>query len=157
MTAQFEIFRDGRDFRFRPAGAEREILRAPAVLSHKARSAKRTLPGRGSGVHGTGMDLARIAGPKLKFLIRLDLDMNGAHIQVRGRVTERNLKAVYAVARRTSTIVEGLPVVLDLRQATVGMAPLGELRSACLSGEVPSATGSASTPCRLEILEPAAG
>lgn len=57
----------------------------------------------------------------------------------------------------TSTIVSGLAVVLDLRQAAVGMIPLGELRSACQSGELCSATGSAFTPCRLEILEPAAG
>lgn len=93
---------------------------------------------------------------KLKFLIRLDVDMSGARIQVRGRVTERNLGAVYAVVRRTSTILNGLAVVLDLRHAAVGMMPLGELRSACRSGKLPSATGSASTPCRLEILEPGA-
>lgn len=99
----------------------------------------------------------RPLGLKLKFLIRLDVDMNGARIQVRGRVTERNLGAVYAVARRTSTLVSGLPVLLDLRQAAVGRQPLGELRSACHSGELPSTAGSASTPCRLKILEPAAG
>lgn len=99
----------------------------------------------------------RAVGLKLKFLIRLDVDMNGARVQVRGRVTERNLGAVYAVARRTSTLVSGLPVLLDLRQAAVGRQPLGELRTACQSGELPSTAGSASTPCRLEILEPAAG
>lgn len=93
---------------------------------------------------------------KLKFLIRLDVDMTAARIQIRGRVTERNLSAVYAVARRTSTIIHGNAVVLDLRQAAVGMIPLGELRSACQPGEVPLAAGSATTPFRLEILEPAA-
>lgn len=104
--------------------------------------------------NGTGLAL----GSKLKVLVRLDVDMTGAaHIKVRGRVTERNLAAVYAVARRASTIVSGLAVVLDLRQAAVGTIPLGKLRSACQSGELPSVTGSASTPCRLEILEPAAG
>jgi hypothetical protein len=96
-------------------------------------------------------------GLKLKFRIRLDIDMTAARIQVRGRVTERNLSAVYAVARRTSTIIQGKPVVVDLRQAAVGVIPLGELRSACQSGEVPLPAGSASTPCRLEILEPAKG
>lgn len=94
---------------------------------------------------------------KLKFVIRLDIDMTGAHIQVRGRVTERNLEAVYAVARRTSTIVSGLTIVLDLRQAAVEETALEELRSACQSGELPAMPGSASTPCRLEVLEPAAG
>ena len=94
-------------------------------------------------------------GLKLKFLISLDVDMTAARIQVRGRVTERNLRAVYAVARRTSTIIHGNAVVLDLRQAAVGTIPLGELRSACQSGELPLVAGSASTPCRLEILEPA--
>lgn len=95
---------------------------------------------------------------RLKFLIRLDVDMGGAaRVKIRGRVTERNLGAVYAVARRAGTIVRGLAVVIDLRQAAVGMVPLGELRRASQSGELPSVTGSAPMPCRLEILEPAAG
>ncbi|MGX9902090.1 YegP family protein [Arthrobacter sp. SA17] len=93
---------------------------------------------------------------KLKFLIRLDVDMRGAHIQVRGRVTERNLGAVYAVARRTSAIIGGLAVVLDLRKAAVADMALAELRRASQFGELPAPSGSESTPCRLEILEPAA-
>jgi uncharacterized protein YegP (UPF0339 family) len=125
-----------------------------SLLARRA-SRQRTRPGGVPELYGnrTGPGMRS----KLKFLIHLDVDMSAARIQVRGRVTERNLGAVYAVARRTSTIVNGLAVVLDLRQAAVGMIPLGELRSACQSGELPSATGAAITPCRLEILEPAAG
>lgn len=130
---------------------------APKACSLLARRAsrQRTRPGGVPELHGNRTGLA--VRSKLKFLIHLDVDMSAARIQVRGRVTEHNLGAVYAVARRTSTIVSGLALVLDLRQAAVGMIPLGELRSACQSGELPSATGAASTPCRLEILEPAAG
>lgn len=131
---------------------------APKTCSPLARRAARqpTRPGGIPELRGNRTGPAM--RPKLKFLIRLDVDMGGAaRIQVRGRVTERNLGAVYAVARRTNTIARGLAVVLDLRQAAVGMIPLGELRSACQSGELPSVTGSPSTPCRLEILEPAAG
>jgi uncharacterized protein YegP (UPF0339 family) len=131
---------------------------APKTCSPLARRAARqpARPGGRPELRGNGTGLA--LGSKLKVLVRLDVDMTGAaHIKVRGRVTERNLAAVYAVARRASTIVSGLAVVLDLRQAAVGTIPLGKLRSACQTGELPSVTGSASTPCRLEILEPAAG
>lgn len=130
---------------------------APKTYSPLARRAARQ-PTRPRGIpESRGNRTLPALRSKLKFLIRLDVDMNGARIQVRGRVTERNLGAVYAVARRTSTLVSGLAVVLDLRHAAVGTIPLAELRSACQSGELPSVTGSASTPCRLEILEPAAG
>lgn len=103
--------------------------------------------------NGTGPDLRS----KLKVLVRLDLAVGEAHIKVGGRVTEGNLGAVYAVVRRASTLLRGLAVVLDLRRAAVGVEPLGELRSACQAGELPAARGSASIPCRLKILEPAAG
>lgn len=93
-------------------------------------------------------------GSKLKVLVRLDADMSVAHIQVRGTVTERNLGAVYAVARRACTFAGGLAVVLDLRQAAVGAVPMAELHSARRTGQLPPATGPASVPCRLEVLEP---
>lgn len=93
---------------------------------------------------------------KLKVLVRLDVGMAAAHIQVRGTVTERNLGAVYAVVRRTCTFAGGLAVVLDLRRAAVDAAPLAELQSARRAGQLPPATGPASVPCRLELLEPAA-
>lgn len=136
-----------------PAFAEPARKTYPPLVRRATR--QRTRPRGIPDLHSNGTGPAMRS--KLKFLIRLDVDMSGARIQVRGRVTERNLGAVYAVARRTSTIISGLAVVLDLRQAAVGMIPLGELRSVCQSGELPSATGSAPTPCRLEILEPAAG
>ncbi|WP_247048903.1 YegP family protein [Arthrobacter rhizosphaerae] len=113
-----------------------------------------TRPGGVPELRGKGMGPATRL--KLKFLIRLDVDMSGAHIQVRGGVTERNLGAVYAVARRTSTIVGGLAIILDLRKAAVEEIALAELRRACQSGELPATSGSESTPCRLEVLEPAA-
>lgn len=130
---------------------------APKGYSPPAcRAARRPAqPGGRPELPGNSTDPAMRA--KLKVLVRLDLAMSEAHIKVRGRVTERNLGAVYAVARRASTLLRGLAVVLDLRRAAVGTEPLGELRSACQAGELPSATGSASTPCRLKILEPAAG
>ncbi|MCG2623142.1 hypothetical protein LVY72_14675 [Arthrobacter sp. I2-34] len=93
---------------------------------------------------------------KLKVLVRLDLDMAAAHIQVRGTVTEHNLGVVYTVARRACTFAGGLAVVLDLRQAAVGTGPMADLHSARGAGQLPPATGPASVPCRLELLEPAA-
>ena len=129
---------------------------APKTCSLLARRAarRRTRPGGIPEFPGYRTGLA--VRSKLKFVIHLDLDMSGARIQVRGLVTERNLGAVYAVTRRTSTVISGSAVVLDLRQAAVGRGPLGELRSASQLGELPSAAGSVSTPCQLNILEPAA-
>lgn len=96
------------------------------------------------------------SGSKLKVLVRLDVDGATAHIQIRGTVTERNLGAVYALVRRACTITAGLAVVLDLRRAAIGEVPMTNLRSACRTGQLPSATGPASTPCRLEVLTPTA-
>ncbi|WP_416416156.1 YegP family protein [Paenarthrobacter aromaticivorans] len=114
-----------------------------------------TRPGSPREPSGNGTDVA--VRPKLKFLIRLDIDLTMAEIQIRGRVTEGNLDAVYAVARRASSIVSGLALVLDLRRAAVGTIPLAELRTASKSGELPGAPGMSATPCQLEILEPGAG
>jgi hypothetical protein len=94
-------------------------------------------------------------GPKLKVLVRLDVDGARAHIQIRGTITERNLGAVYALVRRAGTITDGLAVVLDLRRAAVAAVPMTNLRSASRTGQLPPATGPASTRCRLEVLEPA--
>jgi hypothetical protein len=96
------------------------------------------------------------APSKPKVLVRLDVDRNAAYLQIRGTVTGRNLGVLYPVARRACTITGGLAVVLDLRQAAVDAVPLAELQSACRTGELPSAAGPVSTPCRLEVLEPAA-
>ncbi|TJY71388.1 hypothetical protein E4J89_03790 [Arthrobacter sp. CAU 1506] len=96
------------------------------------------------------------ARSKLKVMVRLDVDMAAAHIRIRGTVTERNLGAVYAVVRRACTFAGGMAVVLDLRQAVVGAVPMADLHSARRTGQLPPATGPASVPCRLEVLEPAA-
>lgn len=93
---------------------------------------------------------------KLKVLVRLDVDRHVAHIQIRGNITARNLGAVYALARRANTVIDGLAVILDLRHAVVGEEPMEELHQACDQGRLPSAVGSPAVPCRLKVLEPAA-
>jgi hypothetical protein len=113
-------------------------------------AARPGMPGR----RGSETDAA--APSKLKVLVRLDVDRTAAHIQIRGTVTAHSLGTVYAMARRACTLTGGLAVVLDLRQAVVDAVALAELRSACRTGELPSAAGPASTPCRFEVLEPAA-
>lgn len=135
-----------------PAAASTPARKTCSPLTRRA-ARQPSRPRGGPELRGSHTGLATRS--KLKFLIHLDVDMSEARIQILGRVTELNLAAVYTVVRRTSTMVSGPAVVLDLRQAAVGVIPLGDLRSACQSGQLPATTGSAPTPCRLEILEPA--
>lgn len=93
---------------------------------------------------------------KLSVLVRLDVDTGAAHIRVGGNVTDRNLGAVFGVARRASTVTGGAAVVLDLSRARVDAVPLKNLQMACSTGELPPANGSPAVPCRLAVMEPAA-
>jgi uncharacterized protein YegP (UPF0339 family) len=149
MTGQFEIFRDGALFWFRLLGEEREVLAVSGAFAEKAQAAKAIMAVRENAAAGHIVDkssTATSAEPAPKTCSPLARRAARQPARPGGRPELRG-----------STIVSGLAVVLDLRQAAVGTIPLGKLRSACQSGELPSVTGSASTPCRLEILEPAAG
>ncbi|MCW3767736.1 YegP family protein [Paenarthrobacter ureafaciens] len=204
MAGQFEIYKDGNDFRFRLTGDEREILAVSGAFPGKMQAAKAIMAVRENAATGHIVDKSiieeqskqagkahspltrssprqslrtamarggetaskrsgpRRGGPastrglKLRFLVRLNLELDGARVLIRGRVSEHNLTAIYAVARRAAALPGRGGVVLDLTGAAVGGTALRELRSAALKGELPGVAGRAAVPCKLDILEPVA-
>lgn len=55
---------------------------------------------------------------KLRVLVRLDIDRNAAVLAVNGCLTSDSYSALLPVIRRTSALINGLNVVIDLRNAT---------------------------------------
>ena len=54
---------------------------------------------------------------KLRILIRLDIDRSSAVLAVNGCLTVDSYKALLPVIRRASALVDGLRVIVDLRNA----------------------------------------
>lgn len=98
--------------------------------------------------------------PKLRVAIRLDLDLRQARLVVRGRVTDRNCKVLYVLARRANAAHRGLNVVLDLRRASITEGALASLTRSSETGELPVLTGAPAmetlAPRQLSILTSAA-
>ncbi len=98
--------------------------------------------------------------PKLRVVIKLDIDGRQVRLEVRGRVTVQNSKVLYVLARRANTAVPGLDVVLDLRKARVGAEAMAGLNRCSETGKVPVLTGAlveeTFAPRQLSILNPAA-
>ncbi|MBT1002009.1 hypothetical protein KIH31_05270 [Paenarthrobacter sp. DKR-5] len=93
---------------------------------------------------------------KLKVVVRLDMDLRSALIEVRGIVTSRNVRALYAIARRTNAMVPHVILVVDLRYAVVQAEPLDELTTSSRTGRLPAGSDPFNAPCELRLLEPAA-
>jgi hypothetical protein len=96
------------------------------------------------------------ASRKLKVLVRLDTTMQSARIQVGGTVTIQNLKALYAIARRTNSLVPGMEIVVDLSKAHAGAEALADLHTAVERGCLPEKSDPLHSECRLQVLEPLA-
>lgn len=97
--------------------------------------------------------------PKLRVVIQLDIDLRQVRLVVRGRVTEKNSRVLYVLARRANAALPGLDVMLDLGQATVTPDALAGLRRSSETGMFPILTGrteEALAPRQLSILAPAA-
>ncbi|ALV45314.1 hypothetical protein MB46_07200 [Arthrobacter alpinus] len=56
---------------------------------------------------------------KLRALVRVDFDQDCARVEARGHVTAGNVQVLYVVARRASSLVPGIALVLDLTRAKV--------------------------------------
>lgn len=93
---------------------------------------------------------------KLKVLVRIDMDLHSALIEVRGIVTSRNVRALYVIARRANAMVPHLSLVVDLRHAAVQPEPMDELTTSSRVGRLPAASDPYNAPCELRILEPMA-
>jgi hypothetical protein len=93
---------------------------------------------------------------KLGVTVRVDLECSSAHIDVRGRVDERNVLAVYSLAKRANSLAAGLEVTIDLQHASVDGAVLWHLQACALSGFLPEHADPEQAECRLRIVAPLA-
>ena len=97
--------------------------------------------------------------PKLRVVIRFNIDRRQVRILVRGRVTEQNSRVLYVLARRANGTLPGLEVVLDLHQAKITPEALSGLRRSSETGVFPLLAGRLEeflAPRQLSILGPAA-
>lgn len=92
---------------------------------------------------------------KLKVLVRVDLECASAHIEVRGLVSGRNVRALYVLAKRASSIVPDLEVVFDLAGADVKPEALKQLNMCRESGHLPVLVDPMQADFRLHIIPPA--
>ncbi|WP_309070045.1 hypothetical protein [Arthrobacter sp.] len=54
---------------------------------------------------------------KLRILVRLDIDRNSAVLAVTGCLTTESYRALLPVIRRANALVDGVAVIVDLRNA----------------------------------------
>lgn len=92
--------------------------------------------------------------PKLRVLVRLDIDRESAHIEVRGHVTTRNIVALYSLVRRTSSLATGLGVIINLQHARIEAAALEELHRCSQSMHLPGYAAPEGDGCRLQVIDP---
>lgn len=93
--------------------------------------------------------------PKLRVLVRLDLDCTSARIEAHGYVTTRSVEALYVVARRTNSLMPGLALVIDVTHAWVEPEALERLHACSDTGHLPAHIDPLQSACRLSILDPA--
>ena len=92
--------------------------------------------------------------PRIRVLVRLDAAGESAKVEVRGLVTDANIRALYVVCRRVVSKLPGHELVVDLAHARVTAAALDELQELARRSIVSSGIDSSVTPCRLRIVEP---
>lgn len=99
---------------------------------------------------GTGREAP---SSRLKVTVRIEENLQAARIEVRGVVTPENLRALYVVARRTSTLLPGREIILDLTRARAALEAITALHD---PDQLPQLTGSgtSNTPCRLRVMDP---
>lgn len=90
---------------------------------------------------------------RLKVTVRIQENLQTARIEVRGSVTRDNLRALYVVARRTSAMLPGREIVLDLTHARAAIEAILELHDPDQLLRVIGADDS-KEPCRLRVLDP---
>jgi hypothetical protein len=97
-----------------------------------------------------------VSDHRLKVAVRIDADLERAHIEVRGIVTAANLRALYVIARRTSSLLPGREIIIDLARARAAHPAIEDLHQSALRSRLSSGVDSSDVPCRLRIVDPAA-
>lgn len=102
--------------------------------------------------------MAQQAGnSRLKVTVRIEANLQTARIEVRGSVTRDNLRALYVVARRTSAMLPGREIILDLTHARAAVEAILELHDPDQLLRVIGADDNSKEPCRLRVLDPLTG
>jgi len=91
---------------------------------------------------------------RLKIVVRIEADLESAFIEVRGVVTGANLRALFVIARRTTSLLHGNELTIDLSRARVTDSVLEQLHECVSLSRLPSGVDSSVVPCRVKIVDP---
>lgn len=91
---------------------------------------------------------------KLSVLVRVDLGCAHARIAAQGHVTAQSVQALYVVAKRANTLMEGLELEIDVTRAEIDPDALEQLRACSQSHHLPTQIDPLQADCRLSILAP---
>lgn len=92
---------------------------------------------------------------RLKIVVRIEADLEAASIEVHGVVTGASLRALYVVARRTTSVLHGKELTIDLSWARVTGSVLEQLHECARLSRLSSGVDRSEVPCRVRIVDPA--
>jgi hypothetical protein len=88
----------------------------------------------------------------LEVVVGVDLDCALMRIEVRGLVTNSNLRTLYALIGRANSTVPGIELILDLTAALIEPAAMEKLRSCEATHRLPAETDPAQQDMQLTVL-----
>lgn len=91
---------------------------------------------------------------RLKIHVHIDDHLLTASIEVRGTLTVANLRALYVIARRTSTLLPGREIVIDLTHARAATDAVSVLHDPVQLNSLAITSGNKGLLCPLRILDP---
>lgn len=91
---------------------------------------------------------------RLKVHVHIDDHLQTASIEVRGTVTVANLRALYVIARRTSALLPGREIVIDLTHARAATDAVSVLHDPAQLNSLAITSGNKGLLCPLRILDP---
>jgi hypothetical protein len=91
---------------------------------------------------------------RLKIHVHIDDRLQTASIEVRGTLTVANLRALYVIARRTSALLPGREIVIDLTHARAATEAVNVLHDPVQLNNLAITSGNRGLLCPLRILDP---
>jgi len=91
---------------------------------------------------------------RLKIHVHIDDHLLTASIEVRGTLTVANLRALYVIARRTSALLPGREIVVDLTHARAATEAVNVLHDPVQLNNLAITSGNKGLLCPLRILDP---
>lgn len=91
---------------------------------------------------------------RLKIHVHIDDRLLTASIEVRGTLTVANLRALYVIARRTSALLPGREIVVDLTHARAATEAVNVLHDPVQLNNLAITSGNKGLLCPLRILDP---